>query len=65
MPRDINVLHDAASLQSSISEIAFRDGQQAVSSTKTMQMEDPSLEGVAATHNALAYAEDALKFKGR
>ena len=65
LPRDINVLHDAASLQSSISEIAFRDGQQSVSSTKTMQMEDPSLEGVAATHNALAYAEDALKFKGR
>lgn len=65
LPRDINVLHDAASLQSSISAIAFRNGQRSVSSTKTALKEDPSLEGVSATQNALAYAEDVLKFKGR
>ena len=65
LPRDINVLHDAASLQSSISVIAFRNGQRSVSSTKTTLKEDPSLEGVSATQNALAYAEDVLKFKGR
>ena len=65
LPRDINVLHDAASLQSSISTIAFRNGQRSVSSTKTTLKEDPSLEGVSATQNALAYAEDVLKFKGR
>lgn len=65
LPRDINVLHDAASLQSSISAIAFRNGQRSVSSTKTTLKEDPSLEGVSATQNALAYAEDVLKFKGR
>ena len=65
LPRDINVLHDAASFQSSISAIAFRNGQRSVSSTKTTLKEDPSLEGVSATQNALAYAEDVLKFKGR
>lgn len=65
LPRDINVLHDAASLQSSISAIAFRNGQRSASSTKTTLKEDPSLEGVSATQNALAYAEDVLKFKGR
>lgn len=65
LPRDINVLHDAALLQSSISAIAFRNGQRSVLSTKTTLKEDPSLEGVSATQNALAYAEDVLKFKGR
>ena len=65
LPMDINVLHSASSLQNTISEIAFRDGQKSISSTKTIMKEDPSLEGVTATHNALAYAEDALKFKGR
>ncbi len=65
LPLDINVLHDATSLQATVSVIAFREGQRSISSTKTMKREDPSLEGIASTHNALAYAEDVLKFKGR
>lgn len=65
LPLDINVLHSSAPIQTTLSMIAFRDGQRSVSSTKTTMKEDPSLEGLAATHNALAYAEDALKFKGR
>ena len=63
LPLDINVLHDTSALQTSISVIAFRDGQKLASQTKTTLKEDPSLEGVAATHNALAYAEDVLKLK--
>lgn len=65
LPLDINILHDSSSLQTTMSMIAFRDGQMAVSSTKTSLKEDPSLEGISATHNALAYAEDVLKLKGR
>lgn len=63
LPLDINVLHDGSSLQTSISVIAFRDGQKSASQTQTTLKEDPSLEGIAATNNALAYAEDVLKLK--
>lgn len=64
-PVDINILHLPNEQQSHTSSIAIREGQKLVSSTKMVAKEDPSLDGVAASHNALAYAEDALKFKGR
>lgn len=65
LPQDINVLHSTTTIRTTLSMIAFREGQRSVSSTKTAMKEDPSLEGIAVTHNALAYAEDALKLKGR
>ena len=65
LPQDINVLHSTTTIRTTLSVIAFREGQRSVSSTKTAMKEDPSLEGIAVTHNALAYAEDALKLKGR
>ena len=64
-PVDINILHLPSEQQSHTSSIAIREGQKLVSSTKMVAKEDPSLDGVVASHNALAYAEDALKFKGR
>lgn len=65
LPVDINILHSPSNLQPRTSVIAIREGQKLVSATKTATKEDPSLDGVAASHNALAYAEDALKFKSR
>ena len=65
LPVDINILHAPSNLQTSTSVIAFREGQHAVSSTQTMMKEDPSLDGVALSQNALAYADDALKMKSR
>lgn len=66
LPLDLNVLHTTAGgVQVPASAIALREGQKRASSTKTESMEDPYLEGVAVAPNALAYAEDALKFKGR
>ncbi len=65
LPVDINILHAPSNLQTSTSVIAFREGQHAVSSTQTMMKEDPSLDGVALSQNALAYADDALKLKSR
>lgn len=64
-PADINILRTPDNSQPRTSAIAIREGQKFVTATKIVAKEDPSLEGVAASHNALAYAEDALKFKGR
>lgn len=66
LPVDLNVLHKTeGSKQLQASAIALREGQMSISSTKTERVEDPTLEGVGIASNALAYAEDALKFKGR
>ena len=66
LPVDLNVLHKTeGGKQPLASAIALRDGQMSISSTKTERVEDPTLEGVGIASNALAYAEDALKFKGR
>ncbi len=66
LPFDYNILHATpTNLQLNTSTMALREGQNNVSATKTEMKEDPSLEGVAMTPNTLAYAEDALKFKGR
>lgn len=65
LPQDINVLHSATPNRTTLSMIAFREGQKGATSTKTAMKEDPSLEGIAVTHNALAYAEDALKLRER
>ena len=65
LPQDINVLHSATPNRTTLSMIAFREGQKGATSTKTVMKEDPSLEGIAVTHNALAYAEDALKLRER
>lgn len=63
LPLDYNILHTPS--RHNLSAITLREGQKGVASTKTEMKEDPSLEGVAMTHNALAYAEDALKFRER
>jgi ATP-dependent protease ClpP protease subunit len=66
LPVDLNVLHmTEGGKQLLASAIALREGQMSISSTKTERVEDPTLEGVGIASNALAYAEDALKFKGR
>ena len=66
LPVDLNVLHKTdGGKQLLASAIALREGQMSISSTKTERVEDPTLEGVGIASNALAYAEDALKFKGR
>lgn len=66
LPVDLNVLHKTeGGKQPLASAIALREGQMSISSTKTERVEDPTLEGVGIASNALAYAEDALKFKGR
>ena len=66
LPVDLNVLHKTeGGKQLQASAIALREGQMSISSTKTERVEDPTLEGVGIASNALAYAEDALKFKGR
>lgn len=62
---DTNIFHTPHALFAATSTIALREGQKTVASTSVMAKEDPSLEGVAATPNALAYAEDALNFKLR
>lgn len=65
LPDDLNILHTPNTIIANTSVIALREGQNMASSTKIEMEEDPSLEGVTMTPNALAYAEDALKIKGR
>lgn len=65
LPTDHNILHSPSNILAATSVIALREGQSAAVQTKTEKREDPSLEGVVMAPNALAYAEDALKFKGR
>ena len=62
---DMNILHLPHNLSGSCSALSLHEGQGAVSATRTLLREDPSLEGISLTHNALAYAEDVLKLKGR
>jgi ATP-dependent protease ClpP protease subunit len=62
---EMNILHLPHNLSGPCSALSLREGQEAVSATQTLTREDPSLEGTSLTHNALAYAEDALKLKGR
>ena len=62
---DINILHLPENALSSLSAIAFEEGQSSVKKSTIMTKEDPSLEGGAITHNALAYAEDVMGLKQR
>ena len=62
---DMNILHLPHNLSGSCSALSLHEGQGAVSATRTLLREDPSLEGISLTHNALAYAEDVLKLKER
>lgn len=65
LPNDVNILHlpeDALPLSSTI---AFEEGQCRFRATQLGSKEDPSLEGAAQTHNALAYAEDVMGLKHR
>ncbi|MBE6197102.1 MAG: Clp protease ClpP [Rikenellaceae bacterium] len=55
---DVNVLHLPENIQPKASTIAFEEGQNGVKGSRTKVCEDPSLEGVQPTHNALAYADD-------
>lgn len=60
-----SVLHTPYDLFVATSAIALREGQKGVASTSVEPKEDPSLEGISTSSNALAYAEDALNMKFR
>ena len=62
---DVNILHTPHDLLIATSTIALREGQKMATSTSVGAKEDPSLEGVTMTPNALAYAEDALNLRFR
>ena len=62
---DRNILHTPHALFTATSTIALREGQKRITATSVMEKEDPSLEGVSASPNALAYAEDALNMRFR
>lgn len=62
---DVNVLHLPDNSLPATSAIALEEGQSAARKSSTMPKEDPSLEGVAVSHNALAYADDMRNFKTR
>ena len=62
---DLNILHTPHDLLVATSTIALREGQKMATSTSVGEKEDPSLEGVTMTPNALAYAEDALNLRFR
>ena len=64
-PADINILHLPKNLPPTTSTIALEEGQSAVRKTQTLKCEDPSLEGVAMSHNAMAYADDVKSIKSR
>lgn len=64
LPSATNILHLPDNLARSLSALSLREGQNAISATRTEPREDPSLEGSALSQNALAYAEDALRIKG-
>ena len=62
---DINILHLPKDNLPTTSSIAFEEGQNGVAGSKTAMCEDPSLEGVPASANDLAYAEDLRHLKFR
>lgn len=60
-----SILHTPYDLFAATSAIALREGQKGVTSTAVEPKEDPSLESVSTSSNALAYAEDALNLRFR
>ncbi len=60
-----SILHTPHDLFAATSAIALREGQKGVTSTAVEPKEDPSLESVSTSSNALAYAEDALNLRFR
>lgn len=62
---DTNILHLPENLLPTTSNIAFEEGQNSIQKSQTTMCEDPSLEGCAPSHNALAYAEDIINLKNR
>lgn len=60
---DVNILHLPENLHSSVSTISFEEGQNAAKRTITAAKEDPQLEGMAVSQNALAYANDMNNLK--
>ena len=62
---DINILHLPENSLPTTSSIAFEEGQNGVKGTKAALCEDPSLDGAAASANALAYTEDLRHLKFR
>ena len=62
---DVNVLHLPDNSLPATSAIALEEGQSAARKSSTMPKDAPSLEGVAVSHNALAYADDMRNFKTR
>ena len=60
---DVNVLHLPENAYAST--IMLEEGQNSVQKSVTIKREDPSLEGSALSHNAMAYAEDVYSLKAR
>ncbi len=64
-PSDTNILHLPSAQTASTSALALEMGQQGICPTHTTRKEDPSLDEVTVSHNALAYAEDARNLNFR
>jgi hypothetical protein len=64
-PSDVNILHLPENVLPTTSAIALEEGQALAKCSRTRPQEDPSLEGAASSHNALAYAEDIRNIKCR
>ena len=64
-PSDVNILHLPENALPTTSAIALEEGQALAKRSQTRPQEDPSLEGVVASHNDLAYAEDIRNIKCR
>jgi ATP-dependent protease ClpP protease subunit len=62
---DINILHLPENIHPATSGISLEEGQRSVQRSQTAVSDDPSLEGTAPSHNALAYAEDINSLKYR
>lgn len=62
---DVNILHLPDNLTPSTSVISLEEGQNSAKRSVTTPKEDPQLEGMAMSHNALAYADDVRNLKMR
>ena len=60
---DVNILHLPTNLNPYTSAISLEEGQNAAKRSFTTPKEDPQLEGMAVSHNALAYASDVQNLK--
>lgn len=63
LPKDINILHAPTSTQVTTSALPLEEGQRHTVASAVAKREDPSLDEPTLSHNAVAYAEDAKRFR--